>query len=171
MLNALLKKTEDLIKWWKLELGIILTSLSILFLILKEKTNSETPYSKLLDLEKINQDKYILIITLTIIIALIFLMIVSLFKGFRTILTFNSVLNEISGKKAKDIVQRSKTLLSIILTLIAFPWIIVIPKISVIFAFAIMICKFLFWKNNKEIQDLAENETNKELKNSNLAQI
>lgn len=171
MVDDLLKKTKDLIEWWKIELCIILMCLSILFLFIVNNFGSEAPYPKLLDFKKINEHK-ILIFTLAItLIILIGLMIASITKSFRTIKAINNVLEIISEEKTKAILKKSKILLSFVICLTLFPWVMIIPQLSIPLALGIFICKILFWKNNKEICNLFKKKIDEEVENSTLAKI
>lgn len=168
MFVELLKKSDSLIKWWKLELGFMLISLSTLLLVFRITNSPKAPYSDLLNLEKLVANKAVFFTALVIIAVMDALVLLSLLKSFKLINLFNNVINKVWETKTKNTIIRSKIFLSIVMSLIVFPWTMFIPKLAIPFGLVIIICKFLFLKNNKEIYNLAKNEIDKELESSAL---
>ncbi|OAL10764.1 hypothetical protein A6V39_01735 [Candidatus Mycoplasma haematobovis] len=159
MFSDLLKKSEELIAWWKIELGITIMSLSILLFIFGISTNWEIPSLESLDSEKINEHAPLFAATGIILVLLIGLIIISVIKSFRALSSFNHLFERISEGKSKYILKKSKILLTSIICLTTFPLIVIAPEISSVLALGIMVCKFLFYKNNKEIYNLANDAT------------
>lgn len=151
MLNDLLNKSEDLIKWWKLEFGVTLIFFSFLGLILGIVTPEIT---QTLDTEKLLKNVPSLVALILALLVLIILVAVSIFKSFKVLGSFNKLLEATTQEKAKNILKKSKILLTSIICLTIFPLLMFAPQLSGALAFCIIICKILFYKNNKEIQGL-----------------
>lgn len=161
MFDDLLKKSEELIKWWKLELGVTLISFSFLTVIVGVSTEWSIPsLEEPINTSKMFEEIPLLVVVVVTLIVLIVLIAVSVFKSFKVLNSFNQILRVINEERIKNVLKKSKILLSSIICLTIFPLLMLLPQLSGVLAFGIIVCKFLFYKNNKEIYNLINKTTN-----------